>query len=69
MACAAPLRAVRAVQALLCVDAAAAGLLRREAPDAVRQALLGEEAAPLLGYLSSLLLQVWWRTADVMCLW
>lgn len=45
-------------QALLCVEAAAAGVLRREAPPTVRQALLAEEAAPLLGYLSSLLLQV-----------
>ncbi|KAL4440079.1 hypothetical protein ABPG75_003080 [Micractinium tetrahymenae] len=45
-------------QALLCVDAAAAGVLRREAPLAVRQALLSEESAPLLGYLSSLLLQL-----------
>lgn len=47
-----------AVQALLCVEAAAAGVLRTEAPPTVRAALLGEEAAPLLGYLSSLLLQV-----------
>lgn len=46
------------MQALLCLEAAAAGALRSSAPLAVRQSLLSEEAAPLLGYLSSLLLQV-----------
>ena len=46
------------MQALLCLDAAVAGALWPQAPPGLREALLSEGAAPLLGYLSSLLLQV-----------
>lgn len=45
-------------QALLCLGAVAGGAVKLQPPPGVREALLGEEAAPLLGYLSSLLLQV-----------
>lgn len=45
--------------ALRCLEAAATCTLHREAPPGVREALQGEAAAPLLGYLFSLLLQVW----------
>ena len=45
-------------QALLCLGAAAAGAVNLQPSPGVREALLDEAAAPLLGYLSSLLLQV-----------
>lgn len=48
------------VQALRCLEAAAAGVLQPGAPPGVRQALGSEGAASLLGYLLSLLLQVSW---------
>ena len=46
------------MQALLCVYAVAEGMVQRQAPLGVREALLEEPAAPLLGYLLSLTLRV-----------
>lgn len=44
--------------ALRCLEAAAGGVARRGSPPGVREALLVEAAAPLLGYTVSLPLQV-----------
>ena len=46
------------LQALCCVSEAAQGATRPDAPVGVGEALLDEAAAPLLGYLSSLVLRV-----------
>lgn len=46
------------MQGLLCLEAAAAGVLQPASPHDVRQALCSEGGASLLGYLFSLMLQV-----------
>ncbi len=64
--CSEPCYGIGPLQALLCLEAAAAGALQPGAPPDVRQALGSEGAASLLGYLLSLLLQVSWLRATAL---